>query len=112
MSVYYLKHLRCPVSRPAEGPPMAVWDLFSKREKRKQKQGQEDVFQYDTLPEPFRVQVVHICLETLGGWQEPRFSGIDPQPNLWWTHLWRIITREKGVFALTPRGVTGHDRQP
>jgi hypothetical protein len=82
---------------------MAVWDLFSKREKRKSKQGQEEVFQYDSLPAPFRVQVIHIWADALGEFQEQdRILGshIPPDPNVWWFEIFKIVTREKGVFRL------------
>lgn len=86
---------------------MPIWDLFSKREKRKHKQGQEDVFQYDTLPEPFRAQVVHIWLDALGKWREgPAYLGdsIAHPPGAWWYQIHAIMLREKGRFSLTKRG--------
>jgi AbiJ N-terminal domain 4 len=81
---------------------MAISDLFSKRERRKQRQGEEDVFQYDDLPSQFRVQVVHIWMDALGYWREP---GLYSPPscyasNGWWTQIFQVITREKGVFNL------------
>src|ERR1700746_3463127 len=40
--------------------PMAVFDLFSKRKKRRASQGKADVYQYDEIPERLRIQIVHI----------------------------------------------------
>jgi hypothetical protein len=82
---------------------MGVWDVFSKREKRKQKAGQEDVYQYDELPTPFRVQVVHILRDTLGRWQK---SPVDGMPrscttNSLWEAAHSILTKERGVFRLS-----------
>jgi hypothetical protein len=48
---------------------MAIFKTFSKRQKEKLKQGQTDVFQYDVLPEPFRVQVIHLWNEALGTYE-------------------------------------------
>jgi hypothetical protein len=85
---------------------MAVWNLFSKREKRRERQGQEDVYQYDTLPMPFRVQVIHIWADALGRWVKPDpFNPIRHYPpNQWWHDIFRAITREKGVFKLADLG--------
>jgi hypothetical protein len=80
---------------------MAVWDLFSKREKRKANQGKEDVYQYETLPAPFRVQVVHILLDTLGRWGDASFGGYPP--NEWWQEIFQTICRERGCFGLTEK---------
>lgn len=38
---------------------MAVFDLFSKRRKRERGEG-PDVYIYDQIPEPLKVQIVHI----------------------------------------------------
>lgn len=86
---------------------MPVWDLFSKREKRKRMQGQEDVFQYDTLPEPFRVQVVLIWRGVLGPWHENNMFPVTPDmypPNGWWQSIHQVMLQEKGRFALCEEG--------
>ena len=43
--------------------------MYSKRKKAAEKAGQEDVFQYDVLPEAFRVQVIHIWVDAIGSWR-------------------------------------------
>jgi hypothetical protein len=81
---------------------MALVDLFSKREKKK-KLGQEDVFQYDHLPEPFRVQVIHLWHDALGDWRdrETHFGPLPSHlPSELWVKLYKVYTREKGVFRL------------
>jgi hypothetical protein len=87
---------------------VSVWDLYSKRLKRKEREGQEDVFQYDTLPDPFRVQVVHILLDTLGKWTEDSLGYTDANhpSNKWWQSILKILLREKGAFQLTGRRET------
>jgi hypothetical protein len=86
---------------------MAIWELFSKREAKKRRAGQEDVFQYDDLPEAFRVQVIHIWGDVLGTWHDSRY-GLGPSmhhpPNEWWRDVFAVITREKGVFQLVKTG--------
>ena len=48
---------------------MQVFDLFSKRQKKLQGET-PDVYVYDDMPEPLRVQIVHIWLKTLGNEQQ------------------------------------------
>jgi hypothetical protein len=81
---------------------MPIWDLFSKREAQKRKQGQEDVFQYDDLPAAFRVQVIHLWVDALGIWQQPSFGTSARQylPNRLWAQIHDGVAREKGVFRL------------
>lgn len=44
---------------------MAIFDLFSKRQKKLRGEA-PDVYTYDDIPDPLRVQIVHIWLEALG----------------------------------------------
>ncbi len=45
---------------------MSIMETFSKRKKRLERAGQQDIYQYDVLTEPFRVQVIHIWNSTIG----------------------------------------------
>lgn len=74
---------------------MAIFDLFSKRQK-KLRGDVSDVYTYEDIPNPLRVQIVHIWTDTLGNkWQ-------------WWEgevrHAYEMIVntlcREYGVFRL------------
>lgn len=40
---------------------MKVFDIYSKRQKKL-----PDVYQYDNIPEPLRVQIVHIIKDFIG----------------------------------------------
>jgi hypothetical protein len=67
---------------------MAIYDLFSKRKKIREKEGQVDVYQYDSLPQPFRVQVVHIWNSAIGKFRhtgqyepDPASNGLDCTPE-------------------------------
>ncbi len=48
-----------------EGVKMAIFDLFSKKQKRLRGEV-SDVYQYDELPQALRVQIVQIWMDTLG----------------------------------------------
>lgn len=48
---------------------MAIFDLFSKRQKRI-RGDVPDVYSYDDLPGPLRVQIVHIWTDTLGNGEQ------------------------------------------
>jgi len=81
---------------------MGIFDTFSKRQKRLEKSGQQDIYQYDTLPAPFRVQVVYIWKTAIGRYYSPQaFAHDDPSPS---NTVWRIIhdtlARELGLAVL------------
>jgi hypothetical protein len=78
---------------------MVIWELFSKREKKKKLQGQEDVFQYESLPSPFRVQVVNLWDNALGNHR--RTGRVSIESKRWWDEIFNIFTNEQGVFCLT-----------
>lgn len=81
---------------------MAVFDLFSKRKRRDERAGQEDIFQYEELPSQFRAQVVHISRDALGHYETPNpFYRDEHLPNAHWKLIFDVVTREKGVFRLT-----------
>lgn len=44
---------------------MSVFEIFSKRQKRERGEV-PDVYQYEDIPQPLRVQVVHILRDALG----------------------------------------------
>ncbi len=75
---------------------MGVLNLFSKREELQAKQGITDVLQYDSLPETFRVQVVHIWMDSLGN-GSPSYH----LSSQWWGEIYKAYICEKGKFCLT-----------
>jgi len=81
---------------------MAIYETFSKRQKRLAKAGQQDVYQYDDLPQPFRTQVFHIWRSALGRYYQPRgYSSASPSPaNGYWTFIHNAIAREAGLAYL------------
>ena len=76
---------------------MAVLDLFSKRQRRLRGE-QSDVFRYDILPEPLRVQIIHILQATIS----PRLGGYGPQTLV--TEIVENLRREYGAFQLVQEG--------
>jgi hypothetical protein len=82
-----------------------MWETFSQRKKAEARAGQPDVFQYDSLPEQFRTQVVYIWEDALGAYYDPRSDGpfhtriASPSNSIWqWIH--GILVRERGEFML------------
>ena len=77
---------------------MAISDIFSKRQK-KLRGDTPDVYVYDEMPNPLRVQIVHIWTDALGDPQRPdpyyhrRISGT-------YEEIVNILCREYGVFTL------------
>jgi hypothetical protein len=51
---------------------MTVFDLFSKRQKRSRGEV-PDVYQYETIPEVLRAQIVHIIRDAFGSMKEQFF---------------------------------------
>ena len=75
---------------------MSVFDLFSKRQKRLRGEV-PDVYRYDVLPQPLRVQIVHIVLDGLGRYREyGNNHGIAQS----YRSLKEILCREYGLFQL------------
>jgi hypothetical protein len=79
---------------------MPVFETFSRRQAKRAKAGKADVYQYDSLPEPFRLQVVHIWGTAIG----PYF-GTDPWAserlsNGAWRYIHDTLARERGVASL------------
>ncbi len=75
-----------------------IYETYSKRMKRLENSGQEDVYQYDVIPEPFRVQVIHIWRNTIG-WQTTEAYQASPADEIW-NQIEKILIREAGVFRL------------
>lgn len=71
-----------------------IFDLFSKRQK-KQRGELPDVFVYDKLPQPLRVQVVHIWREAFGD-----YSGYDSHAPAAYKSIHDALCREYGQFSL------------
>lgn len=76
---------------------MGVFDLFSKRQK--QLSGEvPDVYTYDEIPQPLRVQIVHIWSDALGNVNDyhGRYNSVFNSYKL----IVEVLCREYGLFRL------------
>jgi len=78
---------------------MAVRETYSKRKRRLENAGQPVLYQYDDLPEAFRVQVVHIWNDAIGHPENVRSRQIETI----WDIIHNDLAREMGVFNLSDR---------
>ncbi|HOU12779.1 MAG TPA: hypothetical protein PKZ84_06655 [Anaerolineae bacterium] len=77
---------------------MKVFDLFSKRQKHLEKG--PDVYKYDEIPDPLRVQIVHILRDAIGTDTNP-YAPCGKS----YKFIYDILCREYGFFRLT----NGHE---
>ena len=79
---------------------MPIFDIFSKRQK-KLRGDVPDVYSYDALPQPLKVQIVHIILGALGNAQEYYGSSYGhSQVEHAYQSVVDALCREYGVFQL------------
>ncbi|MBA2922903.1 hypothetical protein G9Q84_08335 [Pseudomonas sp. P7] len=81
---------------------MALFDIFSKRQKKLRGEV-SDVYQYDQLPHPLRVQIVHVMCDALG--RPGDFVQVDC-----WRSISDALCREYGMFSL-PTAKKGGQRR-
>lgn len=74
---------------------MAIFDLFSKRQKKLRGE-MPDVYQYSEIPNALRVQIVHIWMDTLGNAE----NYWDSKANEAYKFIVDTLCREYGVFRL------------
>jgi len=77
---------------------MPISDIFSKRQKKKQG-NVPDVFQYNKLPQEFRVQVVHILRDAIGLPQRS-YEGLYGDAHEVYKTIHNLLCREYGLFSL------------
>lgn len=73
---------------------MAVFDLFSRRQK-KQRGEVPDVYTYDSIPQELRIQIIHLWLDMLG--RSGRYGG---PSNDAYSRIHSTLCREYGRFTL------------
>jgi hypothetical protein len=79
---------------------MAVFETFSKRQKKKLGVTDE-VYSYNEIPTQLRVQIIHIIEDTIGvdkGMQKGAFDAYE--------YMHQILCKEFGVFRLSKRNLT------
>lgn len=77
---------------------MAIFDLFSKRQRALNGE-LPDVYVYDRIPGPLRVQIVQILVDALGLKSGPYSHG-----KRLLQHIHDTLCHEYGVFYLVPEG--------
>jgi hypothetical protein len=77
---------------------MAIFDLFSKRQKRLRGEI-VDIYFYDKIPNELRVQIIHIIRDSIG---EDKSSGLYSSHNPYnpYQLIHKTLCREYGVFSL------------
>jgi len=86
---------------------MPIIDIFSKRKKQRESQGKPDVYHYDKIPEPFRIQIVHIWRAAIGRyWRNTGHysylseDSIESPACKLWELIHDTITKENGLWGL------------
>ena len=73
---------------------MPIFRTFAKRKEEAARAGKPTIYSYDSLPDGFRAQVVHILLDTIG-----KVAYLDERDD-WWCYIHDTLAREMGVFDL------------
>lgn len=80
---------------------MPVFEIFSSRKKKAERDG-SDVYQYDSIPEKVRAQILHIWNDAIGPYAEQVYYGAPPPHNsLAWDTIRNRVCREQGKMRLS-----------
>lgn len=77
---------------------MPIYETFSQRRKKLEQADKPIIFQYDSLPEPFRVQVTYIWHRAIGSY-EPSYNK-EVASTFVWQLIHRTYAEALGVFSL------------
>ena len=82
---------------------LAIFDLFSKRKKRESGEA-SDVFTYDKIPAPLKVQIIHIWHDSIGFPKERGYNAYNRSleesvPNKYYHFIIQTLRREAGFFS-------------
>ncbi|MEI9409911.1 STM4504/CBY_0614 family protein [Mesorhizobium salmacidum] len=77
---------------------MSIFDIFSKRQKRLRGE-MPDIYQYEMIPQPLRVQIVHILRDAIGELSDETYHYHQQIRESYQTAV-QILCREYGVFRL------------
>jgi hypothetical protein len=76
---------------------MPIFDWYPTRKREAERTGQAEVYRYDELPKPLRVQIVRILREALGPGEPVVYAS---QGETRWEAINNVVTRELGMLAL------------
>ena len=74
---------------------MAIYETFSKRQKKLLSDGIADPYQYVIFPHPLRVQLVPLLVNGLGDYGT-QYSHTGAEPR--WDHIHDTLAHEYGIF--------------
>lgn len=80
---------------------MPIFELFSRLQRKRERAGQPVIYQYDEIPEKFRIQVMHIWKDAIG--TDPSGS-IGRATARAWEAIHDSVSRELGWPALGTEG--------
>jgi hypothetical protein len=82
---------------------LVLRDTWSRRHRAELRYGHGDIFSYEDLPQPLRVQIFHLLQDTIGGWAESNPYAYAPSPpsksNQIWAWLDKALADELGMFG-------------
>lgn len=87
---------------------MGIYDTYSKRKQQRERAGQPDVYNYDDLPQPLRVQIIYIWSDAIGQHMSSTQFGEEwhpPVSNMLWAEIHATMCRELGELHLTAKGL-------
>lgn len=87
---------------------MAIYETFSKRQKKLSRQGEPDPYRYDIFPPPLRVQVTNLLVGVLENFYD-RFGHQNSASASRWGSIHDTLAHEYGVFELA-KGKTVQDK--
>lgn len=79
---------------------MGIFETFTKRLRKREQAGKADIYSYDSLPAPFRRQVVLIWVDAIGVYHEPIPYTSPGISSKLWVKIHGTLCRELGVFGL------------
>jgi hypothetical protein len=82
---------------------MAIYETFSKRQKKLASQGKSDPYRYDIFPQPLRVQIKNLLVQSLG--ESYQRGHLDSNVVRRWVGIHETLSHEYGVSELA-EGVT------
>ncbi|MGG3561677.1 hypothetical protein ABES03_08735 [Neobacillus rhizosphaerae] len=79
---------------------MAILDIFSKRNRGKQK----SIFKYNEIPQPLRIQILHIWRDAIGHYDPNSYYDSNHCSNETWSSIHKALCKEYGVVRLSENG--------
>lgn len=82
------------------GLTLGILDIFSKRNNENQK----SIFKHDEIPQPLRVQIIHIWRDAIGHYVTRGSYYTDRSSNATWEFIHKALCKEYGLLSLSSKG--------